>query len=116
LGEGKNRFNPIHGEDLAKVCVDSIESDERDIQVGGPETFSHMELAELAFSVLGKAPKITKVPPWVVTSMGKVIRPFSEHYYTLLSFFVEAMRYDFEAPKTGSHHLKEYYEEFIGVG
>ncbi len=116
MGDGKNRLNPIHGEDLAKVCVDALGSDEKNIQVGGPETFTHRELAELAFSVLVKTPKITKVPPWVVSSIGKVIRPFSEHYYTLLSFFVEAMRHDFVAPRTGSRHLREYYEELIGVG
>ena len=29
VGQGHNRFNPIHGRDLAEVCVDASEGEER---------------------------------------------------------------------------------------
>ena len=112
IGEGQNKINPIHGADLARVCVDAVESQDREIPVGGPETYRHREIAALAYSVLGKPEKITSIPIWLVNSAVKIIRPFSKHYHTLASFFATVMQNDFDAPKTGSHSLKEYYEEF----
>ena len=112
VGDGQNKINPIHGADLAKVCVDAVESREQEIPVGGPETYRHREIAALSFSVLGKPEKITSIPIWLVNSVVKIIRPFSKHYYTLASFFATVMQNDFDAPKTGSRLLKEYYEEF----
>jgi len=112
LGDGHHKINPIHGADLAKVCVDAVESQQREIPVGGPETYSHNEIAELAFSIFGKTKKITRIPMWMVNPVVKMILPFSEHYYTLAAFFTAVMWNDFDAPKAGTHLLKEYYEEF----
>ncbi len=112
IGDGHHKINPIHGADLAKVCVDAVESRQREIPVGGPETYSHEEIAELAFSILGKNQKITKIPMWMVNPAVKMIRPFSKHYYTMATFFTAVMQNDFNAPKAGTHSLKEYYEEF----
>jgi uncharacterized protein YbjT (DUF2867 family) len=112
IGEGKNRINPIHGADLAKVCVDAVGSEQHEIPVGGPVTYTHTEIGELAFSVLGKAPKITRIPAGLVNLVVKLIRPFSEHYYTLAEFFATAMQVDLVAPEAGTHTLKEFYEEF----
>lgn len=61
--------------------------------------------------MLGKTPKIARIPAALVNRMVKMIRPFSEHYYTLAAFFSTAMQLDFDAPKTGTHTLKEFYEE-----
>lgn len=113
IGDGRCKINPIHGADLAKVCADAVECRQREIPVGGPETYSHEEIAELAFSVLGKTQKITRIPMWMVDLAVKIIRPFSDHYYTLATFFKTVMKNDFDAPKTGTRTLKEYYEEFL---
>jgi uncharacterized protein YbjT (DUF2867 family) len=112
IGDGHHKINPIHGADLAKVCVDAVESRQHEIPVGGPETYSHEEIAELAFSILGKTPKITRIPVWLVNPVVKMMRSFSKHYYTLAAFFTAVMQNDFDAPKVGTHSLKEYYEEF----
>jgi uncharacterized protein YbjT (DUF2867 family) len=112
IGSGRHIINPIHGADLARVCVDAVESRQKEIPVGGPETFTYADIAGLAFSVLGKAPKITRIPVGLVNALVNVIRPFSDKYYTLASFFTAVMQNDFDAPKTGTHTLKEYYEEF----
>lgn len=37
FGNGQLKVNPIHGEDLATVCVDAIGSKNQEISVGGPE-------------------------------------------------------------------------------
>jgi len=33
---GQYKMNPIHGEDLAEVCVNAIDTEEKTIEVGGP--------------------------------------------------------------------------------
>ncbi len=110
LGSGQNKINPIHGADLADVCVSAASGKEQDIAVGGPHTYTHQGIAELAFAVLGKTPKISKIPIWTVNLALKFLRPFSSHYHTIGSFFATVMQNDFDAPKSGQHSLKDYYD------
>ena len=113
IGDGNKRMNPIHGADLAKVCADAIDIPQPEISVGGPETYTHNEIAELAFSVLGKHPRITRIPAGLVNALVKMLRPFSAHYYSLAAFFATAVQMDFAAPQTGTHTLAQYYREIL---
>lgn len=56
FGDGEFKANPIHGEDLATVCVDAIDKHDQEIKVGGPETLTHNEIAAIAFEILGIKP------------------------------------------------------------
>lgn len=112
LGDGHCRINPIHGADLARVCVDAAENRQKEVPAGGPETFTYRQIAELAFSVLDKSPRITHIPLWLVRMLVGMIRPFSHKYYTLASFFTAVMQNDFDAPKSGTHRLEAYFREY----
>jgi len=90
--------------------VNAAEGQKRELPIGGPEIYTHRQIAKLAFLVPGKPLRITSVPLWMVNPAVKVIRPFSEHYYTLASFFAAVMQNDFEAPKAGTHSLRKYYQ------
>ena len=111
IGNGKNKINPIHGADLAKVCVDAVTGKEHEIPVGGPVIYSIKEIAELAFSILGKKPKITRIPPWLAKSAVIAIRPFNKQMSDLAEFFIVASQSDGVAPATGSYTLDDYYQE-----
>ncbi len=115
VGDGENKMNPIHGADLAKVCVDSVELGKHEIEVGGPEIYTYMEIAELAFSVIGKESKVICIPPWTVKMITKIVRPFSKKYSELLHFFSTAMQHDSIAPAFGHHRLKDYYKELLNI-
>ena len=78
----------------------------------GPKTYSHNEIAEMAFSIFRKNQKTTRIPVWMENLAAKMIRPFSKRYYTLAAFFTAIMQTDFDAPKAGTHSLKENYKEF----
>jgi uncharacterized protein YbjT (DUF2867 family) len=110
LGDGSHKINPIHGADLAKVCVDSIRDTQSIVPVGGPETFTHEQIAELAFSVLNKKPKLTRIPLWLAKFFASGVRMVSKHYYTLMSFFITVMENDFNATEAGERTLKKYFE------
>jgi len=66
FGDGKHTINPIHGADLAKATADAIDSGRKRLNVGGPDTFTHQQLADLAFECLGKKgeAKISHFPDW----------------------------------------------------
>jgi uncharacterized protein YbjT (DUF2867 family) len=113
FGDGGSRINPIHGEDLAKVCVDAVGDERWEIPVGGPETLRYIEIANMAFEVLGRRPKITKIPGRLVELSIKPLRLFSKNCYTLIKFFVKAMTNDLVAPRVGTHKLREHYIEIL---
>lgn len=109
VGQGEARMNPIHGADLAAVCVDAMESADREINVGGPDTFTYRQMAELAFGAAGKPPKISAVPEWLVWSLVKLAKVFRRHKGELLFFFTTMMTSDMAAPPAGGHRLEDYY-------
>jgi uncharacterized protein YbjT (DUF2867 family) len=109
IGTGAARINPIHGDDLANVCVDSLQGDDEEIPVGGPHTMTYNEIAELAFTVLGAPPRITHLPPGLVSICLRAIRPFSGRLYEAGRFFTTVMQSDFVAPAVGAHTLERYF-------
>lgn len=111
FGGGELRTNPIHGEDLATVCVDAIDKPDQGIKVGGPETLTHNEIAASAFEALGVKPKITHIPDWVRVITLKMIRLFSgSKVYGPIEFFMTVMAMDMVAPEYGTHTLRRYFE------
>jgi uncharacterized protein YbjT (DUF2867 family) len=112
FGSGDQKANPIHGEDLAKVCVSAIESNEKEIEVGGPETLTHTEISNLAFEAVGRTTKIFHIPDWVrrtILTIGKPI--MGSKKFGPIEFFMNVMAIDMIAPEYGKHTLKNYFNE-----
>lgn len=110
FGEGSCLANPIHGEDLAELCVAAIDKDDREIEAGGPETLSHNEIARAAFAVLGKEPKITHIPDWVRVAVLTVLRVLTgSKVYGPMEFFLTVMAMDMIAPQCGKQRLADYF-------
>ena len=113
FGKGQYAMNPIHGEDLAEVCVAQLESAEKEVNVGGAEVFTHTEIARLAFEVLHKPVKISYSPDWLrrfILKIGKYLMPKSA--YATIEFVFTVMAMDSVTPlKVGKHRLKAYFEE-----
>ena len=112
FGKGNFKMNPIHGEDLAKVCVSSLNFNDKEIEIGGPEVLSHKEIAELAFETLNKETKISYMPEW----LRKVILWFSRTFtsaksYGPLEFFFTVLAMDMIAPKYGTKTLSQYFKK-----
>ncbi len=110
IGDGEYKLNPIHGKDLAPVCVDAIGKTKKEIEVGGPEIFSQNEIASIAFDVVGKEKKISHFPEWTGKLILFLIRLFTtQKTYGPVEFFLKVMLRDIVAPKTGEHTLREFY-------
>jgi uncharacterized protein YbjT (DUF2867 family) len=112
FGDGEFKMNPIHGEDLAEVCVKAIGSNERTIDAGGPRVYTHNEIVELAFNTLGKKVKISYMPEWMRKTILWFARTFtSSKKYGPMEFFFTVLAMDMVAPMYGTHTLKNYFED-----
>ena len=112
IGSGENKINPIHGADLAEICINAVEGDETEINVGGPEVLTHREIFEIAFGVLNKKVKISRLPLWIRNLMLGLARIFtSVKVYGPLEFFMTVLSMNMVAPKYGKHHLKDFFLE-----
>ena len=111
FGKGKKKFNPIHGADLAQVCVDAINSNQNEIVVGGPDILTHYEVAEMALLTSGKPINIIHVPHWIRKSILWIMRTFtSSKTYGPIEFFLTLMAEDAIAPRYGSHRLSLFFQ------
>jgi len=114
IGSGRRRVNPIHGADLAVACADAIEGARGDIEVGGPEAMTWEEVAALAFGVLGKPVKVTRIPERLTWWLVRLVRLFSRHQGELLAFFTTMATTDVVAPASGSYTLEAHFRQLGG--
>ena len=110
FGSGEYSINPIHGEDLAEVCVNAANEAEKEINVGGPDVFTHNQILANAFESLGKPVKISRIPIWLRNVILATLRLFtSVKTYGPLEFFMTVLAMDMVAPTYGKHHLKDFF-------
>jgi uncharacterized protein YbjT (DUF2867 family) len=110
VGNGTNKMSPIHGRDLAHVCVDTAEGDELEVEAGGPDILTQRETADLAFEVVGKPAKITVIPMWMAWGLVKFIGMLSTQFGDLTEFIVTAGEIDGVGPARGKTTLRSYFE------
>jgi len=110
FGDGSYESNPIHGEDLAKVCVDAIDSSANEVEVGGPDILTQTEIAEIAFEAIDKPVKITYIPDWVRRIALKAAKlVLSANKFGPIEFFLSVLVMNMTAPKYGTKTLKEEF-------
>lgn len=112
-GPGDNRMNPIHGADLAQVCVEAASGPQGEINAGGPQVLSYRDIALTAFSVLGKPPRIYCIPPWVARASASVVKAIRPDLGEKLAFFATAGVLELVAPCFGTHTVREYFESLL---
>jgi uncharacterized protein YbjT (DUF2867 family) len=115
VGNGSKRMNPIHGADLAKCCVSTLDKEKQEIDIGGPEVMTYREIAELAFRILGRPARITAVPVWIMKAAVAAAKRFNKHQGELLAFFTTAMSSDVVAPSAGTRRLDAHFRELAGA-
>ncbi len=113
VGDGSNKMSPIHGRDLAEVCVDTAEGDELEVEAGGPDVMTQREAAELAFEVVGKPAKITVIPMWMARGLVRLIGLLSTQFGDLADFIVTAGEIDGVGPPRGKTSLRSYFEALL---
>jgi len=110
FGNGEQLMNPIHGADLAEVCLDLINNPVKELTVGGPEILTHNEIAKMAFEINQRKPKILHLPNWMRQLTIWVLRKFTSiETYGPIEFFLTLMKEDRIAKRYGRHKLRDFY-------
>jgi len=107
---GTARINPIHGADLAAATAEATEAGTDWLDVGGPETFTHLELARLAAASVGRPARITLLPDWIRRAALTLLpRIAPRRVHGPAQFFLTAMSHDMVGTPFGTHRLQEHY-------
>jgi nucleoside-diphosphate-sugar epimerase len=115
FGSGENKINPIHGQDLAEVCVKAATCDDKEINIGGPDILTHNEILTLAFNSFNKRTKISGIPIWIRNFLLATLRIFtSAKTYGPIEFFMTVLAIDLVAPIYGKYHLKDFFLQNAG--
>ncbi|MDJ0703601.1 MAG: SDR family oxidoreductase [Leptolyngbyaceae cyanobacterium MO_188.B28] len=113
IGEGSGVINPLSALDFGEEVVKVIEDPELRNQVkpvGGCEKFSHRQIAELAFQVIGKEPRIKTISAWRLALLALLLRPFNYNAYTLIKFFEFIARTpDMTGEPIGRRRLEDFF-------
>jgi uncharacterized protein YbjT (DUF2867 family) len=114
FGSGNQKFNPIHGEDLARFIIDNIGDDNKELIIGGPDVLSLNDISKLALNAFNKPIKIIHLPDWMRKLTIWSLRTFTNvKTYGPIEFFLTLMAADNIAPTYGKHHLKDFYLEEV---
>ncbi len=111
FADGKARSNPIHEADLALACVEAIESESPEIEVGGPEIFTRREEVELAFAAVERKTRVLQIPQPLFKAALPLIRLGDHRCGEMLEFLASISRTDLVAPQYGTKLLGDYLRE-----
>lgn len=115
IGDGSSRTNPVHEREVAQACVAAVDRMETMVQAGGPEVFTRRQIVELAFTVAGRAPSITSVPPALFRTMTAPLRIINPRIHALLAFGAAVSTADAVVPVYGTERLEEYFRTLSGT-
>jgi len=114
FGDGHYKMNPIHGEDLAEVCVKAIENSDKEINIGGPDILTQNEIATIALNAWKKKIKIVHLPDWIRKFTIWIFRTFtSSKTYGPIEFFLTILAIDGIAPKYGHNKLDTFFNNKV---
>lgn len=107
---GAHRINPIHGKDLAEFITANLTNPATHLDIGGPDTLSFRELAELAFVGSPKKPRVLALPLWLSKAFATALSYLTpQHIHAPIQFITEVTTKDMVAPSTGTRHLADFF-------
>jgi len=114
FGDGSMKINPIDGEDLAVEIIKSLKRDIKELEIGGPVTYTLNQIVQLAFDSLKVQGKIVYIPDFVRKLVLKVlplVTPLS--VYGPVQFFLTSMSEDGNTEEYGSKKLDDFFADCL---
>lgn len=108
-GNGQPVTNPIHQQDLARVCAQVLEAGPPVMEVGGPEIHSRNEVARSVAQHTGA--RTINLPRGLVLMGLLMVRLASRNLYDKLSYFTYITTHDMVAPPYGEQSFDAYLQE-----
>ena len=115
VGDGQAKSNPIHEDDVARACLERLEGESCQLDVGGPEIFTRQEIAELAFRVQDREPRLWMLGPGTFGWLGRVGAIASPRKRELYEFIAAVSTTTCVAPLYGRQELEPYLRSLTSL-
>jgi len=110
IGDGRALTNPIDERDVAEAVLRAVEAaGSTEVDIGGPETLSRREIAEAAFTALGRPPRVVTIPVWALAIVGFIYGLFNRRMGEFLSFMRLVVSHSCVAPIPGKRRLLDHF-------
>lgn len=109
------KANVVYCPDFAAFIVEHMNDTNQLYEVGGKETYSYLEMAEMCFKAAGKPVKIKYAPKWLFGILANLpkIKKAGKHDIILFSKFT--LSHDLVGnTKVGESSFKEYIQHYFG--
>jgi len=111
IGDGSAVTNPIDERDVAEAVLRASEaSGSTEVDIGGPETLSRHQIAEAAFTALGRPVRLVKMPVWAMTLVRLIYGVFNRRMGEFLSFMQLVATHECVAPSSGTRRLLDHFK------
>lgn len=112
LGNKPVKANVIDTSELADFMVKHMLDDKKIFNIGGKETYTYEEIADMMFEANNKEPKISKAPVWLFDILAWVQKVKKTGKEGLIRFSKWTLSEDMEAEiHYGNMSFKEYIKE-----
>lgn len=114
-GYGDIKANVVDCPDFAQFIVDHMNDVNTTYEVGGKETYSYIEMAEMCFKAAGKPCKIKWAPIWLFGILANLPKIKKEGKHDIILFSKWTLSHDLVGKDvTGDASFKEYITEYFG--
>lgn len=97
--------------------ADAVAQERAWLDVGGPDTYRHTDLAQLAFEATRKPARISRLPDWLRrTALVVLPRLTPRHIHGPAQFFLTALGLDMVGEAHGSRRLDAHFAELTDAG
>lgn len=112
---GGVKANVVDCEDFARFIVDHMNDKNVSYNVGGKETYSYVEMAEMCFKAAGKPVKIKWAPIWLFGILANLPKIKKAGKHDIILFSKWTLSHDLVGDtKVGEKSFAEYIKAYFG--
>ena len=110
IGDGSAVTNPIDERDVAEAVLRAVDArGSSEVDIGGPEALSRLQIAEAAFTALGRPVRLVKMPVWALALVRLIYGLFNRRMGEFLSFMQLVATHSCVAPSVGTRRLLDHF-------
>lgn len=113
IGDGSAATNPIDEAELASICLDAVDGEDTEIELGGPEILTRREIVDEAFRAVGKSSRVVSMAAPIARLLGYAMWPINPRVAQLMQFVAAVSTQDVVAPARGRLRLGEYFASVV---
>ena len=114
-GYGKVRANVVDCPDFAQFIVDTLDKTNVTYSVGGKETYTYEEMADMCFKAAGKPLKIKWAPIWLFGVLANLPKIKKAGKHDIILFSKWTLSHDLVGDTcVGDGSFKKYLNEYFG--